>query len=118
MLLTWFPILVTLAVSAIIVGGMVTINRITGPRSHSSVKGEAFNCGNPPSGDAWGRFSVHFYLTALLFVVFDVEVVFLYPWAVELRYLGLFGLVEALVFIGILTVGLIYAWRRGAFDWV
>jgi NADH:ubiquinone oxidoreductase subunit 3 (subunit A) len=118
MLLTWFPILVTLAVAAIIVGGMVTINRITGPRSHSKVKGEAFNCGNPPSGDAWGRFSVHFYLTALLFVVFDVEVVFLYPWAVELRHLGLFGLVEALVFIAILAVGLVYAWMRGAFDWV
>ena len=93
MLLTWFPILVTLAVAALVVGGMVTINRLTGPRRPSKIKG------------------------ALLFVVFDVEVVFLYPWAVELRHLGMFGLVEALVFIGILTVGLVYAWQRGALDW-
>ena len=88
MLLTWFPILVTLAVAALVVGGMVTINRLTGPRRPSKIKGESFECGNPPSGAAWGRFSVHFYLTAMLFVVFDVEVVFLYPWAVELRVSG------------------------------
>ena len=60
---------------------------------------------------------MRFYLTAILFLIFDVEVVFLYPWAVELRQLGVFGLIEALVFIAILFVGLIYAWRRGAFDW-
>ena len=117
MLLTWFPILVTLAVAASVVGGMVTINRLTGPRRPSKIKSEPFECGNPPSGPAWGRFSVHFYLTALLFVVFDVEVIFLYPWAIELRYLGMFGFVEALIFIGILTVGLVYAWQRGALDW-
>jgi NADH:ubiquinone oxidoreductase subunit 3 (subunit A) len=64
-----------------------------------------------------GRFSVRFYLTALLFLVFDVEVVFLYPWAVQLRTLGMFGFVEALIYIGILVVGLIYAWQRGALDW-
>jgi NADH-quinone oxidoreductase subunit A len=117
MLLTWFPIFVTLAVAALVVGGMVTINRLTGPRHPSKIKSEAFECGNPPSGTAWGRYSVHFYLTALLFVVFDVEVVFLYPWAVELRHLGIFGLIEALVFIAILAVGLVYAWQRGALDW-
>jgi NADH-quinone oxidoreductase subunit A len=108
---TWFPIAVTLAVGGIVVGTMVTINRLT------KVKGEAFECGNPPSGTAWGRFSVRFYLTALLFLVFDVEVVFLYPWAVQLRTLGMFGFGEALVYIGILVVGLIYAWQRGALDW-
>ena len=60
---------------------------------------------------------MRFYLTAILFLVFDVEVVFLYPWAVELRQLGMFGFVEVLVYIGILAVGLIYAWQRGALDW-
>ena len=90
MLLTWFPILVTLAVAAWS-SAMVTINRLTGPRRPSKIKGETFECGNPPSGSAWGRFSVRFYLTALLFLVFDVEVVFLYPWAVQLRQLGMFG---------------------------
>ena len=114
---TWFPIAVTMVVGGVIVGVMVTINSILGPRRPSAVKGEPFECGNPSSGTAWGRFSVRFYLTALLFLVFDVEVVFLYPWAVELRRLGMFGFVEALVFISILAIGLIYAWERGALDW-
>jgi len=113
----WFPIVVTLVVAGVIVGVMVTINSILGPKRPSPIKGEAFECGNPPSGSAWGRFSVRFYLTALLFLVFDVEVIFLYPWAVELRELGMLGFVEVLVFIAILFVGLIYAWERGALDW-
>ena len=117
MILTWFPIAVTLIVGAIIVGWMVMASSLFGPRRPGVTKGEAFECGNPSSGSAFGRFSVRFYLTALLFVVFDVEIIFLYPWAVELRRLGMFGLVEALFFIGILTVGLIYAWERGALDW-
>jgi NADH-quinone oxidoreductase subunit A len=113
----WFPIAVTIGVSALIVGGMVTINRLTGPRPRlDKVKGEAFECGNPSSGPAWNRFSIRFYLTALLFLIFDVEIVFLYPWAVELRELGVLGFVEAAIFIAILVVGLIYAWQRGALD--
>jgi NADH-quinone oxidoreductase subunit A len=114
---TWFPILVTLVFAAVVVGVMVTINSIIGPKRPSAIKSEAFECGNPPSGSAWGRFSVRFYLTALLFLIFDVDLVFLYPWAVEIRKLGMFGFVEAVVFIAILTVGLIYAWQRGALDW-
>jgi|SRR5579875_1872306 NADH-quinone oxidoreductase subunit A len=114
---TWFPILVTFIFAGIVVGAMVSINRILGPKRPNPVKAEAFECGNPSSGSAWGRFSVRFYLTAILFLVFDVEVVFLYPWAVELRSLGLFGLVEVLVFVAILIVGLVYAWQRGALDW-
>jgi NADH-quinone oxidoreductase subunit A len=114
---TWFPVAVTLVFAAIVVGVMVSINRILGPKRPSTVKGEAFECGNPSSGTAWARFSVRFYLTALLFLVFDVEIVFLYPWAVEIRKLGMFGFVEALIFIAILAVGLIYAWQRGALDW-
>ncbi|MGH7813559.1 MAG: NADH-quinone oxidoreductase subunit A [Candidatus Binataceae bacterium] len=113
----WFPIAVTIVAAGIVVGVMVTINMIVGPKRPSSVKSEAFECGNPPSGSAWGRFSVRFYLTAILFLVFDVEIVFLYPWAVELRRLGMFGFIEALIFIAILAVGLIYAWQRGALDW-
>lgn len=116
-MVTWFPILVTLVVAGVIVGVMVSINSLIGPTRPSTVKQETFECGNPPSGSAWGRFSVRFYLTALLFLVFDVEVIFLYPWAVELRRLGMFGFVEAFIFIAILFVGLIYAWERGALDW-
>jgi len=114
---TWFPIGVTLLVAALIVGVMCTINMLVGPARPSLIKGEPFECGNPPSGSAWGRFTVRFYLTALLFLLFDVEVIFLYPWAVELRHLGMFGFVEALIFISILVIGLVYAWQRGALDW-
>ncbi len=114
---SWFPVLVTLAVAGAIVGIMVSINSLIGPKRPTAIKQESFECGNPPRGGAWGRFSVRFYLTALLFLVFDVEIIFLYPWAVELRKLGMFGFVEALIFIGILFVGLIYAWERGALDW-
>jgi NADH-quinone oxidoreductase subunit A len=114
---TWFPVAVTVLVAGLIVGVMCTINMLVGPKRPNEIKSEAFECGNPPSGSAWGRFSVRFYLTAILFLIFDVEVIFLYPWAVELRYLGMFGFVEALVFIAILGVGLLYAWERGALDW-
>jgi len=114
----WFPIAVMIVGAAIVVGGMVTINRLIGPRNPGpKAKGEAFECGNPSSGSAWARFSVRFYLTAILFLVFDVEIVFLYPWAVKLRELGVFGLLEALVFIAVLLAGLVYAWQRGALDW-
>jgi NADH-quinone oxidoreductase subunit A len=116
-MLTWFPIGVTLGVAALIVFVMVTINRLIGPHRHSTMKGEAFECGNEPSGSAWCRFSVHFYLVAILFLLFDVEVILLIPWGVEIRRLGVFGLVEALIFIAVLGVGLVYAWQRGALDW-
>ena len=82
------------------------------------VKGEIFECGNAATEPVLGRrVSVRFYLTAILFIVFDVEVVFLYPWALLARRLGLFGLVEMGVFVLILTLGLAYAWRRGALEW-
>jgi NADH-quinone oxidoreductase subunit A len=80
------------------------------------VKDEPFECGNPSSGSAWGRFSVKFYLVAILFIVFDVEVVFMYPWAVVFRRLGLFGFVEMLVFVLILAVGLVYIIKKGALE--
>ncbi|MGH7906695.1 MAG: NADH-quinone oxidoreductase subunit A [Candidatus Binataceae bacterium] len=114
---TWFPILITLVLAAVIVGTMVTINRIIGPHHPSAIKGAAFECGNEPGGTAWGRFSVRFYLTAILFLVFDVELILLIPWGVEIRMLGLTGLIEAVIFIVILFIGLIYAWQRGALDW-
>ena len=103
--------------SAAVVGAMVSLNRLLGPRAASEVKGEAFECGNPPTGGAWGRSTVRFYMTAILFIVFDVEVVFLYPWAVVFRDLGFFGLLEMMAFLVVLGVGLLYAWRKGALEW-
>lgn len=114
---TWFPIAVSLIFAGLVVGVMVSVNGLLGPKRPGKIKSEAFECGNPSRGPAMGRFSVRFYQTAILFLVFDVEVIFLYPWAVELRHLGAFGLVEVLMFVAILVVGLVYAWQRGALDW-
>src|SRR5262249_2679925 len=87
------------------------------PARPSPTKGEAFECGNPASGPAWGRFSVKFYLTAILFIVFDVEVVFMYPWAATFRSLGMFGFIEMAIFILVLSFGLGFARREGALEW-
>jgi len=113
----YLPVLVTFAFSAAVVGLMVSLGRLLGPRHDSTEKGEAFECGNPASGSAWGRFSVKFYLTAILFIVFDVEVVFMYPWAVLFRRLGWFGFGEMTVFVAMLGVALLYVWRKGALEW-
>ncbi len=77
-----------------------------------------YECGVTPESDARGRYTVRFYIVALLFVIFDVETVYLFPWAVQFQALGLFGLVEMLVFLGILIVGYIWIWKRGALEWV
>ena len=113
----YLPIGIMVLVAALIPALFVAVSRFLGPRKPSIVKGEAFECGNPASGPAWGRFSVKFYLTAILFIVFDVEVVFLYPWAIRFRELGVFGFVEMTVFVAILTLGLAYVWRKGALEW-
>ena len=88
------------------------------PRKPDPVKESVYECGMVPVGDALVRYNVRYYLFALLFVVFDVEAVFLYPWAVAYRALGVYAFVEAIVFIGILFVGYAYAWRRGAMEWI
>jgi NADH-quinone oxidoreductase subunit A len=113
----YVPVLILFAITAVVIGIMVTANSFLGPRARNPVKFEAFECGNPPSGGAWGRVSVRFYMTAILFILFDVEVIFLYPWAVLFRELGLFGFFEMLTFLLVLGVGLLYAWRKGALEW-
>jgi NADH-quinone oxidoreductase subunit A len=113
----YLPVVIMVAVAALIPALFVAVSRFLGPRKPSAVKSEAFECGNPATGPAWGRFSVKFYLTAILFIVFDIEVVFLYPWAITFRRLGMFGFVEMTVFVAILTLGLAYVWRKGALEW-
>ncbi len=103
--------------AAVVVIVMVSAGRLLGPRNRTAAKLEPFECGNPPSGAAWGRFSVKFYLTAILFLVFDVEVVFMYPWAIVSRQLGWFGFAAMAVFVAVLTIGLLYEWRKGALEW-
>jgi NADH-quinone oxidoreductase subunit A len=113
----YVAVLASLVVAAIVPIAFLLVQWTLGPRRPSVTKGEAFECGNPASGSAWGRFSVKFYLTAILFIVFDVEVVFLYPWALEFRALGFVGFVEMLVFVAVLALGLAYVWRKGALEW-
>ena len=113
----YVPVLITFCLAGLLVGVMVSLGRLLGPTRPSAVKGEPFECGNPPSGSAWGRFAVKFYMTAILFIVFDVEVVFLYPWAVLFRKLGWFGFGEMMAFIAVLGLALLYVWRKGALEW-
>jgi NADH-quinone oxidoreductase subunit A len=77
-----------------------------------------YECGITPESDARGRYTVRFYIIAILYVIFDVETVFLFPWAVQYQVLGLFGLVEMMVFLGILIIGYIWLWKRGALEWI
>jgi NADH-quinone oxidoreductase subunit A len=112
----YIPVLIALVIGGVVAGAMVFASTLFGPKKHTPVKDEPFECGNPSSGTAWGRFSVKFYLVAILFIVFDVEVVFLYPWAVVFRRLGLFGFVEMLIFVLILAVGLVYIIKKGALE--
>src|SRR5919197_931105 len=114
--LAYVGLLVSFAVAALIVVILLGAGALLRPYRPSAVKAEAFECGNPASGPAWTRVSVKFYLTAILFIVFDVEVVFLYPWAVVFRPLGFFGFVEMLVFVLILAVGLVYIIKKGALE--
>jgi NADH-quinone oxidoreductase subunit A len=96
---------------------MVLLSRFIGPRKPTRAKLSPYECGMVPVGDSRQRFSVKFYLVAMLFILFDVEAVFIYPWAIILRDLKRFGLWEMLVYIGIFLVGFFYIWKKGALDW-
>ena len=96
---------------------LVNVNKWLGPSKPSEEKLSTYESGMEPVKTARERFSVKFYLVAMLFIVFDIEIVFMYPWAVKFRELGLAGLVEMLVFIGVLLVGFLYVWRKGALKW-
>jgi NADH-quinone oxidoreductase subunit A len=114
---TFFPILFLIILAAIIAIAMATISIIFGHRTRSIQKGEPYESGVKPVGDTKGLFPVKFYLIAILFIIFDIEVVFLYPWAVIYQKLGMFGFVEMLVFIVILLVGYFYILGKGALKW-
>jgi NADH-quinone oxidoreductase subunit A len=112
------PIAVVLGVAGFLGLALTAAAATLGPKRPNPVKDQAFECGSPPSpGDARQRFSVKFYVVALLFIVFDVETVFLYPWATLFRSLGWFGFAEMGTFVLILSLGLVYVWRKGALEW-
>ena len=113
------PILVLGAVAAAFAIGSVGIALLVGPRRYNQSKLEAYECGIEPTPTpaGGGRFPIKYYLTAMLFIVFDIEIVFLYPWAVTFDALGVFGLVEMLLFVLTVFVAYAYVWRRGGLEW-
>ena len=113
----YIPILLMLAVVALLACGMIVLSYLLGPRHPTRQKLTTYECGIAPTGDARQRFSVKFYLVAMVFILFDVEVIFLYPWAVIYRELKLFGFVEMLFFILLVAAGFAYLWRKGVLDW-
>jgi NADH:ubiquinone oxidoreductase subunit 3 (subunit A) len=95
----------------------IILGRVLGPNKPNSAKNSTYECGVETVGDTWVQFKVQYYIFALVFLVFDIEVVFLYPWAVAYNRLPLFGAIEGVIFILILGAALIYAWRKGALEW-
>jgi NADH-quinone oxidoreductase subunit A len=102
---------------AVMVGAMLLATHLLGPKRPNPTKDRPFECGHFPERTPQGRFAIKFYVVAILFILFDVDLAFLFPWAVAYRDLGLFGLIEMTVFLGLVAVGLFYVWKRGALEW-
>ena len=113
----YIPVLLFLLVAIGFAAGTIGLSSIVVPLRRNAVKNATYECGVEPVGDARQRFSVKFYLVAVLFILFDIEVIFFLPWAVTFRSLGMFGFLEMLVFIGILLVGYVWIWKKGALEW-
>ena len=113
----YLPIAILFILAAGLAGLVVFLGHTIGPRRPTERKSQTYESGMIPIGPGTRRIPVRFYLVAVLFILFDIEVVFFFPWAVVFRSLGLFGLVEMLIFILILLVGYIYAWKKGALEW-
>lgn len=111
-------VLVLLVVAAGFLITMLVLSSLIGPKNRTRTKQLPFECGSVSVGNASEqRFNVRFYLVAMLFILFDIEVIFMYPWAVQLDQLGVMGFIEMLSFMAVLAVGLLYVWRRGVLDW-
>ena len=114
----YFYLLVTVLLTAVVlVVGAYVIAKLIGPRSYNPVKGQPFECGVPTRGSSWLPVNVGYYLFAILFLVFDIETVYLYPWAVVVKQLGIAALVSVAFFLLVLIFGLAYAWRKGVLEW-
>ena len=114
---SFWPILIMLGLGAGFAGGSVLLSQFVGPRKPTAEKSAPYECGVPAVGDARERQSVKFYLVAMIFLLFDIEVAFLYPWAMAFRTLAWTGLMQIVVFFALLLTGYIYVWRKGVFDW-
>ena len=117
MLKSYLPALIFILLGLGVGGAFVFLNKVLGPSRPSRVKSDPYECGLPSDVQQNFRFGISFYLVAMLFILFDIEVVFLYPVAVQLEAFGVFALVETIIFIVLLFVAFIYVWRRGALEW-
>lgn len=117
MLRDYLPILLVTLIALGIGGALVFLSTVLGRVRNSPTSLTTYESGVPPMGDARERFSIKFYIVAVLFILFDVEIIFFFPWAAAFRQLGWIGLVEMLLFSVVLVLGLAYAWRKGALDW-
>ena len=113
----YLGILITFILAGGIAGVFIFLSSVLGPKKPSASKMEPFECGERPFSLPTGKLTIRYYLIAMLFILFDVELVFLFPWAVVYRKLGLYGFMEMSLFLGILLVGFIYAWKKGALEW-
>ncbi len=113
----YLPVLIFIGVAVGMAAMMVIASLVVARQNPDTEKVSAYECGFEAFDDARARFEVRFYLVSILFIIFDLEAAFLFPWAVVLNRVGLFGLASMLIFLGVLTVGFIYEWRKGALDW-
>ena len=114
---TWFPVLLQTFLSFVIAAALVTLGFAVGKRLKNKVKDTPYECGVAPTGDAQHRFSVKFYLVAMIFILFDIEAIFLYPWAVIFKRLKMFGFIEMLTFVILIMAGFFFIWKKGVLDW-
>jgi NADH-quinone oxidoreductase subunit A len=114
----YVPVVLFFVAAVVLPLVLLTVSRLLGRHVYETAKMAPYECGVEPIGSAHEQFSVRYYIVAMLFLIFDVETIFLLPWAVIYDQLAIFGLIEMLIFIGILVVGYYYAWRKGALEWV
>jgi NADH:ubiquinone oxidoreductase subunit 3 (subunit A) len=118
MLNDWLFIGLLLVIAPVFAGLALLVPRLIAPRKSHKLKNTPYECGIETVGDSWVQFRVQYYIYALVFLIFDVEIVFLYPWAVAFDRLPLFAVLEGILFVLILVTGLVYAWRKGALEWI
>ena len=113
----YLPILIFLGIAAFVAVAAVGLSFLLAKQKPDAEKLSAYECGFPPFSDAHAKFDVRFYLVSILFIIFDLEVAFLFPWAVSLGDIGLFGFLSMILFLTVLTVGFVYEWKKGALEW-
>ena len=113
----YLPIILFLVIALILSAGFILINFLLSPNNPDPEKLSAYECGFEPFNDSRMEFDVRFYHVAILFIIFDLEIAFLFPWAISLGAIGIFGFVSMMIFLFILTIGFIYEWKKGALDW-